>query len=265
MKKIVCADNYVGFLCAVHAYFTGGNGTNSGHENESGTPNGNTRALANVEKTIVNEKHDRNFLDEYVFAPEDVETARTVRRGLENKGGKEFYCDFADGYRSGNPNKEEILLNYLKLFTKHGRAAFSMYDRAEVVAFGDIVRKVRGEAHLLCGFVRFMETASGVYYGFFSADNDILEILTRDFVHRFNAQSFVLHDYKRQKIAVWDGQSLEYLPVESGVEIELSDCERVFQSIWKQYHKNVSIKERANPRLQRQFCPKKYRHFMHEF
>lgn len=242
MKKLICTDNFVGFLCAVYSFFKDKNAD-----------------------AIINEKIGKNFLDDYSYAPEDIETARKVRRGLIEKGGQEFYSEFEDAYLSGNPLKEEILLNYLKLFFRHGRDAFSFYDHTEVIAFKDILNKVRHETGRLCGFIRLMETESGVYYGYFSSDNDILEKIAANFVSRFNCQSFVLHDYKRQKICVWDGKRLDFVPVENGVEITLSEREKIFQSLWKQYHSTVSIKDRENKRLQRQFLPKKYRHFMHEF
>jgi probable DNA metabolism protein len=37
-----------------------------------------------------------------------------------------------------------------------------------------------------------------------------------------------------------------------------SDREMFYQALWKSYFKNIAIGERKNPRLQRQFIPRRY-------
>jgi probable DNA metabolism protein len=115
------------------------------------------------------------------------------------------------------------------------------------------------------GFVRLQEMSNGLFYGFFRSDNDLLDLLAPEFLSRFPIQKFVLHDYPRKRIAYYDGQKILYADAPPVVNIELSDAETLFQTLWRDYHKNVSIVERKNPKLQRAFLPKKYRGFMSEF
>jgi probable DNA metabolism protein len=75
----------------------------------------------------------------------------------------------------------------------------------------------------------------------------------------------VIHDYERNKAAFFDGSKIYYAPVPEKIEIVLSESETRFKSVWKNYHKNLSVTERQNLKLQRAFAPIKYRHFMSEF
>lgn len=243
MKILVCKPNLVSFLTAIYAsYYT----------------------LKDAE-LITSDACLCTMLDECIEIGEDEKTAVKVRNGIISKGGKLFWDEVSDAYRSGNKDKENIITAYLKLFFKHGVKVREMFDSPVVIAFNDTFRKVWHEIHRLHGFIRFKELSDGLFYGYYSSDNDVLERLTPHFVPRFNSQRFVLHDYKRGKMAYFDGVSVDFIAAPETVTVELSEAETVFQELWKQYHKNVSIKERENLRLQRQWLPKKYRHFMNEF
>lgn len=243
MELIVCPPYFTGFLTAVY---------DSYYEKKS------------AEKITANFT-DIQLADTFSESGEDLEKARKVRDGIIKKGGLGFYTDIMDAYRSGQNGKEQIIADYLRLFFSRGKAVTSMFDRQEVVDFNDILRKVYHEMHRLTAFVRFQEMSNGVYYGYFTSDNDILELITRDLKSRLNDQPFILHDITRKKMAFYNGDECVFDLAPDSVEIELSDRELVFQELWRQYHQNVNIKERENLRLQRGFLPKKYRHFMSEF
>jgi len=40
--------------------------------------------------------------------------------------------------------------------------------------------------------------------------------------------------------------------------------EKRFQEMWKSYHKAITIKERINPKLQKQFMPRRYWKYLTE-
>jgi probable DNA metabolism protein len=243
MKYLICEPSFVGFLSAVYDSYYSGAGADA----------------------VTSNRNLPTLIDETADAGESVLKAQKVRAGIIKKGGRGAYESVCDAYRSGNPDKEQIIFDYLRLFFKKGRQVFEMFDNPAVTEFNDTVRKVYGEVHRLIAFVRLQEMSNGAYYGYYSSDNDIIEKLTPDLARRFNTEKFILHDYKRRKMAFYDGQSIGYAVSPERVEIELSERETLFQSLWKQYHENVSIKERENLKLQGRFLPKKYRHFMNEF
>ncbi len=204
------------------------------------------------------------MLDQVILIEADLEKAKKVRKGITDKLGHSGYREVCDAYLSSNVKKEQILYDYLKLAFREGKAVFSMYGDSSIKEFGLLLKKVRHEAHRMHGFLRFKEMENGVFYCFFGSDNDILELVLPHFAARFNTQSFVLHDIKRKKLAFYDGTVCRLIPAEK-VEITLSDKEKLFSALWKEYFENVSIADRENPRLQTQFAPKKYRWFMNEF
>jgi probable DNA metabolism protein len=207
----------------------------------------------------------KNFIDEYIDTQEDILLADKVKNGIIKKGGRSVFDDVSLAYRSGNSDKDIIILNYLRLLFKYGRAALEMFDDPSVADFNGIVRKVGYEICRLSAFVRLQEMSNGIYYGYFSSDNDILEYLAPEYLSRFNTMKFILHDYKRKKMAYCADGKILYADAPDQVGIELSDREAAFRSLWQQYHHNAAIQERANPKLQQKFAPKKYRHFMNEF
>jgi probable DNA metabolism protein len=316
---------------------------------------------------------ERNFLDEYVEIKADDALAEKVKNGLVKSGGVCFLEEILFALKSGDKNKFNVVLKYLELFFSHGEKVKDMFGEKTVRDFFDIKRKVEREIERLLGFIRLKETSNGIFYGFFSSDNDILECLAPEFAKRFNTLSFFLHDYKRKKAAYYDGQGkiqsvingknqvenqnyappihikndgqgkiqslingekqiknrdlsafdeqqsknqnyaplihikndgqekiqrfikdntecenkntfppfseyaksenqnnpkkiqIQYGTVGENLNIELSERETVFQTLFKEYHKTVAIKGRENLKLQRAFAPKKYREFMSEF
>lgn len=243
MNIIVCEKSFVGFLSAVYdSYYF--------YKNAD---------------AVTSDINACMLTDTLCATKESLTKARRVRSGIIEKGGVRAYNEILDAYRSGDPKKEKIIYDFLRLFFSRGKAAFEMYGNACVADFEDIVRKVRNEIHRLKAFVRFREMKNGVYYAFFRSDNDILECIAAQLAPRFNTQKFILHDYVRRKFAFFDGVELSYAESPEKVEIELSEAEETFSRLWKNYTENVTISRRENLRQQQNYLPKKYRIFMNEF
>jgi probable DNA metabolism protein len=243
MRYIRCEDNLAGFLTAVYKYYY-----DYGREG-----------------IIAADMSRYTLTDTLVSVGADTELARKVRAGIVKKIGSTGYKEISDAYLSSDPLKEDKILNYLILVFKHGRSVYGMFSEPGVIAFNDMLNKVRHEVHRLHGFLRFQELDSGVYYSFFSGDHDVIELLIPHFKARFNAQPFVLHDVKRSKMIFYDGGNTHKLLAPESLNITVSEREIFVSELWKQYHVNVNIENRRNIRTQNQFLPKKYRWFMNEF
>lgn len=243
MKILVVENNLAAFLTAVyHAYY--------GHKD--------------AEK-ITSDAESVTMLDYGIRIETDTALAAKVREGIMKKAGKTAYKEIADAYLSGDKNKEQKLFDYLKLLFAQGKKALTLFSHSTVIAFRDMLNKVRREAHRMKGFIRFAQTENGVYYAFFGPDNDILELLLPHFRIRFNDQKFVLHDLKRKKMAYYDGDKSYTFTAPPRFTVALSEDQLKFAEQWREYFNNVSIEERHNPVLQRHYAPKKYRWFMNEF
>jgi probable DNA metabolism protein len=146
-------------------------------------------------------------------------------------------------------------------------------------------RYAGAETHKLHGFVRFAQTKSGVLYSEIAPVNDVLYFVALHFTERLISEAWVIHDVKRSKAAVYNAQELvitetgghsrksddnisgsDYsIRENSGSFADLIPDEERFQDLFIDFLDAVAIKERVNPKLQRQLMPNRYRPYMTEF
>ena len=132
----------------------------------------------------------------------------------------------------------------------HGQQAVLDVQQAE--------KKVTFEVHRLCGLIRFSELAGGVLYAVIEPDHDITELLANHFVDRFKKEAFIIHDKKRNKALIAQGGHW-YISLLYDEDLPgLSADEELYRSMWKKYFESIAIKERTNPRCQRNFMPVRY-------
>ena len=205
------------------------------------------------------------MLDEGIFVEKDSSLAGKVRQGIKKHGGNAVLCDIEDAFCSGNPQKGQIIAEYLAVLFKNGRKTREMFAHPAVIAFNDVLNKVRMEGMRLVGFIRLQELEGGVFYGYFTSDNDQLERILPHFIDRFNTMKLLLHDTKRNKMVYYDGQHAYRITPPEGATVVLSENEEAFQSLWRLYFNAVSIESRKNLKQQMRFLPKKYRDFLLEF
>lgn len=165
--------------------------------------------------------------------------------------------------RSGIDNHEQIAFRYFRLLAKIKLPVGKRLADLDVFRAVECMKKVRFEIHRFHGFIRFMETASGALYAPFSPDNDICDLLAPYFKGRFPHFPFVLHDVKRQKAAIYDGNTIFTAPL-SEAQILLSANELEWQALWKNYYAAVNIPSRERIQQMKGFMPTRYWKFLPE-
>ncbi len=166
--------------------------------------------------------------------------------------------------RSGEENREQIALRYLRLVAEKKAPVREMLTEEPVLAASECIRRVTFELHRMKGFVRFLECASGALYAPLSPDHDIVDLLVPHFRARLPGFPFVLHDVSRKKAAIYDGKNIFTAPLASA-EVALSANEAEWQSLWKRYYRSVNIPSRERLRQMRGYMPVRYWKFMPEF
>ena len=159
---------------------------------------------------------------------------------------------------SEDPNVGTIIYRFTKVAFKLGSSCIGYRAHEDIGPLLDLYRKVSREAHHLLGLIRFVELDNGLLYSQFEGTHDILTILGSHFFGRLNGERWVLHDLKRSKAVMSDGQSWFIQEVSVPEVITLHERELMFQNLWKTYFKHIAIQERVNPELQRNNMPKKY-------
>ena len=202
--------------------------------------------------------YQANFLGKPRLISTDGDKALKVYDAIENKISS---ADIERVYRvflSSAPDKENKLLKYIVMGFKTGSRIRLLHGDPVVFDVQQIEHKVAREAERLCGLIRFTALRGGVLYSPIEPDHDVCELLARHFCERFKNDPFIIHDKKRSKALVASGGDFyiseftsESLPALDGDEIE-------YRALWKKYFDAIAIRERTNPRCQKNLMPVRY-------
>ena len=172
-------------------------------------------------------------------------------------------------YLSGTAGKENAILNYVLLGFRVGPSIGSLHAQPEVQALEDIVRKVGNERERMLQFVRFevMEAAGAggpqILYAKVEPEHDVIAIIAHHFSERFSHDPLIIHDVGRSKAVVayehdWYLTDFDGTHLPDGTAMIMSEDERSYQSLWRTYFDYIAIKERTNPRCQKNHMPLRY-------
>lgn len=167
-------------------------------------------------------------------------------------------------FLSSVKNKEKTILEYVKFGLEKGKDSDRFLADTRVKAAHDVCRKVKNESYRLRGLLRFAEVDNRLLYARVSPDNFVLPLLARYFSRRLSGASWIIHDVKRKKAAVYRPGNWSISDVSFWEEAKYSEEEEKFRRLWKKYFRVIAIKARNNPELQRQCMPKKYWEFLPE-
>ncbi|PRY91964.1 putative DNA metabolism protein [Marinilabilia salmonicolor] len=193
--------------------------------------------------------------------------ADRVWKGIAKAGGKQLCQRFMHVFLSRAPEAEDLMLFILKqLFDSKKNIAGDLSVEA-VLKFTQLERKVLREVHRLYMFLRFEQTADGIWFAPVSPKYDVLPMTLNHFKSRFSDQAWLIYDTVRKYGYYYDIKVVEEITIDNpAFEKETgslpteaqSEDEQQWQEMWRSYFKHIAIRERANPRLQRQFMPKRF-------
>lgn len=212
---------------------------------------------------VTSEKIVQITLDsEVIYLQTEIDKVKRVADKIDSID--KYSCGDIDlALRSGNKLKEQIALEYLRILVKENRPVRAMLNHPAVIQMMEIINKITSEAHNMKGFLRFMETESGALYAPCSPDNDITELIVPHFIRRLGNTKFAIHDLKRKKAALYNGN--EWFTADVGeAEIYLSEYEKAFEGLWKKYYASVNIKERPHEKQMKGYMPVRYWKYMPE-
>jgi probable DNA metabolism protein len=144
---------------------------------------------------------------------------------------------------------------------------------SDVLELSKIYRKVTREEERMRQFVRFQKTTDGIFFAVMDPMYNVLPLTARHFQNRFADQPWIICDVKRKYGLHYDLKTVETVyfdhldvSIETGklTSEKLDDYESAFQDLWKDYLKAITIQERKNLRLQRQFMPKRFWKYLTE-
>ncbi len=208
---------------------------------------------------------EAGLFTEFINSGNDPEKAGGVRNQIEVRGSLDAWQRVRYAFLSEATGSETAVFEYVRLLLEKGRRADNMLADDRVRTVHNLANKVGGEAHRFKGFVRFKELADKTLYAKIEPDHNILPLLTGHFRARLGGFNWVIHDARRGTAAFYFDKKLILAPLEAARALEFDGKEAEVQALWKHFFKTVAIKERINPKLQRQNVPLKYRGNLTEF
>lgn len=214
------------------------------------------------------------FIDEQHYVNTEKEKSLRVWKVLKKKLSKFAQNMMLSVWLSELPEVEMLLFRYICKNIDHPKGIEMNFGDDDVLRIKDIAQKVGTDARKLIQFVRFQETADGIYFAPISPRYNVLSLIIPHFKSRYAKQPWIIYDTNRNIGMYYDTNSvtevsfsqkdLSELKLGKLSDEKLSDEEALFQKMWKEYFKSITIKERINLKLQRQHMPQRYWKYLTE-
>ena len=209
------------------------------------------------------------LFSEYIMVDTNYELACQVSRSVKEKISEEAYQMLCRVALSNHIGKADLIYRYMILGFHIGLGIIEHLSNEVVSNVFKINRYVNYEVHHFLGFVRFSEQQSGLLTSIIHPKNNVLSLIAPHFADRLPDETFIIYDEERNMAVLhmpkkpWilvDAQSHEFNKFKN-----ISCEEDEYQNLWRTFFDHIVIKERINPKLQRNMMPIRFRGDMTEF
>lgn len=255
IKIFMCENSIDGILTAIYQAWSSGYG------------HANVKIEEQCEK---NNYSNMQLFSEYIIVKTDFELAVKVSGSIKQKISNEVYEMICRVALSDYHQKGDLIYRFLILGFHYGRDIVNHLSNEVVNRVFKLNRYVNNEVHHFLGFIRFSEMDNGILASVIHPKNNILSLITPHFVDRLPMEKFVIFDKTRNICAL-------HIPEKPWLIAEITDTDLAdnfkalsnnhdeYKDLWKIFFENIAIKERINPKLQRNNLPQRFRKDMTEF
>lgn len=203
----------------------------------------------------------------------DEEKAERVLKGLQAKLSKSALQMLSVCFLSESDEVATHIFRYIKKSFEAKSSIELNFADPDVLELSKVYKKVQREEEKMRQFVRFQKTVDGIFFACMEPRYNVLPLTVDFFEDRFADQQWIIYDIKRgyglyydlKKTEIVRFDQLQLLPDTGQLSPEQMDAyERDFQDLWRQYFKSAAIKERINPKLQRQHMPRRFWKYLTE-
>lgn len=196
-----------------------------------------------------------------LYETREIETdfgkARRVENGVLHKISEDALELVRRGFLTCHSHKEKLIVDFVHLCFRHGARVTSMLADETVGELTRAVENLEREAHHYLGFVRFTD-AGGTLVAEIEPKNFVLPLLEAHFCDRLPLDAFLIYDRTHAAALISQRGRSEIIGVDEFRAPAPCAEEQEFRALWKDYCESVAIRERANPRCQQSFLPKRY-------
>jgi len=202
----------------------------------------------------------------------DAAKADRVWKGLQKKLDRGWMRNFYCCFLSEKAASMESLFEFSCYIFSSEIGAETNYGNEHVLAVAQVAKKVEREKHRMEAFIRFKQSADGIFYCGIDPDFNVIPLIMKHFKDRYADQKWIIYDLKRHYGIFYDLENVEevYLSIEdqkkltSSVKELVNDSEHLYANLWTNYFKSTNIVARKNTKLHTQHVPKRYWKYLTE-
>lgn len=213
------------------------------------------------------------FCDQIITVGTDENKSNRVWKGLQKKLSRDALFMLTTSWLSELPDIDILLFRYIRKAIDAPRSIELNFGDPDVLELSKIGKKVNQERHRLIQFARFQKTADNIFFAPFEPLYNILSCVIDHFRERFADQKWIIYDLKRGYGYYYDLSEVTEIHFEKELPRSYSDLlgdefiaedEKLFQQLWREYFKALTIKERRNPKLHKQNMPVRFWKYLTE-
>lgn len=223
---------------------------------------------------VWNKHYQPTMLGETHTIINDKAKAERVWNGLKKKMSADWLMKFYRAYLSEVPQTFQDLFDFARYIFDNPQGAEKNFGNPHVMAVSKMNRMVGRERHRFTAFIRFQETADGIFYAPAEPDFNVLPLIANFYKNRFTDQKWIIYDIKRKYGLYYDLNMVQTISFEFIQNIDtskkrlsndlVSNSEELTSLLWKDYFNNTNIPARKNMKLHIQHLPKRYWKYLNE-
>lgn len=199
--------------------------------------------------------------------PTNINHATRIQSGIRDKCSKYTYRCILKASLSSNPQAPNAVCDFIHyaMSSKHPHKAINDISDPHVEKLFQINRTINKECEFMRQFARFehiKEPNRNFWFAKINPKDNVIPLIMDHFVERFNIQPFIIYDENHNFAGFYDGNQWTLIKPENTDELKNlkgeNEEEAVIQDAWRRFYKALSVDERYNPELRRQFMPKRF-------
>lgn len=190
-----------------------------------------------------------------------------LRKRLDKIWMRKIYC----AYLSEIPEVLNSLFHFIAYVFQSQPGGEYNYGNEYVLTIAKTAKVVEREKHRMEAFIRFQQTADGVFYCGIEPDFNVLPLIFKHFKDRYGDQCWLIYDRRRGYGLYYDLNTIEEITMDLNTMLKTTrSCqvmdpnEQLYSILWKDYFKSTNIESRKNTKLHVQHVPKRYWRYLTE-
>lgn len=209
---------------------------------------------------------------EYIPVTEQPQKAQKMIRGLKQSFGEKDYLNICYALSTDQEEKAQFVYQTIVKGWQNQCGKGHLFDNLaddNVRQCFALANSAANERQHLCQFLRFHELENGILYAKVGPRYNLLTFITPHFADRLPMENFMIYDDRRNIFAIHPAGKQWYLLQGDDIfasegSLQFTEQELSYQELFRCFCHKIAIKERENPKLQRNMMPLRFQEYMTE-